>query len=57
MKSLQKDGRGKHYKRGGGAQVLRGILKSFLKSVRDCFGEPKVAVNALETRFMWPLSI
>ena len=41
-------GRRKHYKRGE-TQVLRGTLKKFLKSVRDCFEEPRVAVNELET--------
>ena len=37
-------GRRKHYKRGG-VQVLRGSLTNFLKSVRDCFGEPRVAAE------------
>ena len=30
---------------GGGAQVLMGTLKNFLKSVRDCFVESRVAAT------------
>ena len=29
----------------GGAQVLMGTLKNFLKSVRDCFVESRVAAT------------
>ena len=36
----------------GGAQVLRGTLKNFLKNVRDCFGEPRMAENELETHLI-----
>ena len=34
----------------GGGHVLSGTFINFLKSVRDCFKEPKVAVNEWETR-------